>query len=222
MLTPGEILGLLAKPVNGTQAGKVEYLAQREARPNPANGRPTQSQRAFLDAMRRVPVRLGTAAYRHPETNVQFRSSDDALTPAELAWLQRLPSDPAQVSYNDASALATLAKSVTGADARLVNSVWQPVKEYHDRNVARLQLESAAQPLPQIPSEALNALADAIQAHPQTSNLTPAEAIARACEMLGEVAAIRSSARDQQIADAQGKVAAVDDATARRTSPVPL
>lgn len=72
------------------------------------------------------------------------RDEPQGLTSADVAWLDRLPRDPAAVSDEDAAALAALDARITagGSDRRLLDAVWRPVKEFHDRKSERAELSA--------------------------------------------------------------------------------
>src|SRR4051794_31683887 len=114
---------------------------------------------------------------QHPRDAVRMNADDmrradsgnaEPLSPAELAWLQRLPSDPAAVTFDDATALAGMAErlspSTQPADARLVHDIWQPIADLHDRRLLKGTVAIASRPLPQVPSGALDALVEAVGA----------------------------------------------------------
>ena len=112
----------------------------------------------------------------------------DGLTPSDLAWINRLSTDPAAVPFHDAVSLAGLASGLSTfknpSDVRLVQSVSQPVKEVHDASAARVALAAAQTPVPNVPSSALSALTDSIAA--EVPNLQPTKAVARAGTQLHE------------------------------------
>lgn len=56
------------------------------------------------------------------------------LSAADLAWLTRLPANPASISLEDGQVLAGMAQALTpgSADRRLVDSIWLPLKALHD------------------------------------------------------------------------------------------
>ncbi len=142
------------------------------------------------------------------------------LGPAEGAWVQQLPADPEQVSFQDAVALASMAARVdrrkNPGDARLIDQAWKPVKETHDWSAATVALDNAKAPLPQVPNSALPAVAEAISA--ENDQLLPEEAHQRASEAINEAAAKRSRDRDQAIANAETAMLAVASATLDRTA----
>ncbi len=220
MLSSTEIVKAVTSTPSGGSAGSLAFLARRE------KGKGTVKQTAFLkDAQQQHPV--GTAptvqAYDHPG-RLAYHSKprpDGPLTPTELAWLQRLPADPAHTPYDDAAALGQLAANLSPmkqpTDHRLVQSYWAPVKDHHDRNQADVTLANArSTPVPPVPPSALPALAEAVTAeHPE---LSPGESAGRAKAMLDEATTKRADARAQAIANAKDKLAALDDATRTRSA----
>lgn len=219
MLKTHEITDLVSKPITPVVVGKVRFLAARENR-NFATSTP--AQRGFLDNLANQPLPASTAVeYQHPAAPpLPRRPADTPLSASELAWLQRLPADPTQVPHDDARTLASMATSLSPltntADHRLVTSIWDPVREFHDGNVARLQVQAANQPPPPIPPSALNALADAVAA--ENTQLAPHEAIGRASEMLSAAAATRNAAHQQRISDAATRAAAIAESARQRTA----
>ncbi|MDQ6746901.1 MAG: hypothetical protein M3010_02160 [Candidatus Dormibacteraeota bacterium] len=224
MLPSRTILDLVSQPPSLGLKGKIAYhqRAQRTSM-NAFNG-PSSHQR-FLDDLaaqcETLPPPTATAS-GHPADDPRARSVKpvDGLAPSDLAWLTRLPADPAQVPYDDAVSLASLASGLSAfkypSDARLLQSVWQPVKEIHDANAARVALDQAQTPVPSVPSSALSALTDAIAA--EVPQLDSTEAVARAGAQLRDTLDKRTAARDTKIMDARAAIAAASEAAARRTA----
>jgi len=220
MLSSTEIVKAVTSTPSGGSAGSLAFLAHRE------KGKATVKGTAFLkDAQRQRPVGTAPTAqtYQHPGS-LAYRTKprpDGALTPTELAWLQRLPADPAHTPYDDATALGQLAANLSPmkqpTDHRLVQSYWAPVKDHHDRNQADVTLSNArATPLPPVPDSTLPALVEAVTTeHPE---LTPGEATGRAKAMLDQATTKRGDARAQAIEDAKATLAALDDAARTRSA----
>lgn len=216
MLTTREMTDALTAPSTPTHRGRLAYLAHREA------GKPitqtSQRQLAFLDDMLATPT-VNVEKYVHPADQPP-RRKEGPLTPAEIAWLQRIPADPAQVPHEDARTLAAMDASISlmehPADSKLVRAVWAPVVSFHDRNAAQVALRNAQQPLPAIPSSALGAAADAHKA--ETPALTPSEAMARASQLVSDAAARRTGQREQDIARARAVIDEIDAADRQRTA----
>ncbi|GAB6983525.1 hypothetical protein [Nocardioides pyridinolyticus] len=170
-LTSKDIVGLLEGGLANGQA--MFHLSKRR---QPGDLLSTR-QRAFLEEVTRTGRKSGQVP-EHPESGAareQYRRDSDAeLSAVELAWLDRLPRDPAQVRFEDAQRLAALAASISPMkapqSARLIESAWAPVKALHDRRVAEAELKQAQRPLPRLPDGLVDALLDAlIEEHPGVS-----------------------------------------------------
>jgi hypothetical protein len=204
----------------------------------------TSFERQFLaDIEASQSGRVRPENYTHPGTTAHMTiRGDGPLTPTELAWLDRLPRDPAEVSYQDARALAGLAQALggyagingrvsgmraagddgpgpkaTSADLRLVRAVWDPVRELHDRKQAEVNLANASASYPTIPASTEAALADAI--HRENGDvLTREEAVTRAARLVRDA---RQARADQQARDryqAETQLAAVNQAARDRVA----
>ncbi len=218
MLSSTEIVKAVTSTRSGGNAGSLAFLARRE------RDKGTVKQTAFLkDAQQQHPV--GTAptaqAYDHPD-RLAYHSKprpDGPLTPTELAWLQRLPADPAHTPYEDATALGQLAANISRmeqpTDHRLVQSYWQPVADHHDAAEAEVALSNArSTSLPTPPSSTMPALVEAVTAeHPE---LTPGEATGRARALLDDATTKRAASRAKSIAGARDKLGALGDAARAR------
>lgn len=163
-LSSKQLVDLFATPsTHGAYEGMIAALRLSAGHSN--------AEARLLDQLEAaVPPRPSLASYDDP---TRFHPAElpevarKALEPADLVWLQRVSSDPAQVSYEDAKTLARLAAETTlgSPDGRLVRSVYEPVRRLHATRAA----EVAAQNLrntrsPIIPSEpgAVTVVADAI------------------------------------------------------------
>lgn len=220
MLTSKEIIDTLATAHTPAGQGRLLHLARKERRMSSA---PSAAHRQFVADAQQMPMAQPEPAYPHPAINVVSRPHPGPLQPSEMAWLQRIPADPSTVPHEDAKALAGLAASVSStqhpADARLIHSVWQPVKEFHDANAAQVDLRNAQQPLPPIPSSALSALAEAIAA--ETPALRPDEALTRASEAITAASTRRQGEREQAVANAHAVIERGRAAAAQRTAVIP-
>lgn len=171
-LTTKDVLSLL----DGKQMTQGRALGHLRRGSRPGHSLPRAQLdfvKAVYESYQRKPK--GEAVPAHPEkTSIRHRyrrESDGELTPVELAWLDRLPRDPAKVRFEDAERLAALAGSISEMrspqSARLVNSIWEPVKALHDHRVAAADLERAKRPLPAVPEQVTDALIDALSVdHP--------------------------------------------------------
>lgn len=232
MATSQQILSLFSKDLSpGQFRGAVEGLKRFGFGTNNM-GQPggTVAQQRMVDDLAAIQPPTSPEVYVHPEHDqravlVGERGSRTGaptheLSPTDLAWLSRLPTDPAQISYNDAVELAALARaSSTFADrssARLIQSVWAPVKEVHDAREAEVALRNAQRPMIQAPSTVLGGLAETVAQENPTLQFD--EATMRANNMLREALDKRSAARDEQVALAREAVQRAADSAGRRTS----
>jgi len=241
MLSSKRILDLVSSPPAPGLKGKVDS-ARRSLRTS-MNGLagPVSHHRFLADMAAQADgaSQQRRETYQHPMDDPRARSARaiEGLTPSDIAWVTRLPLDPEQISHEDAVQLAALASGlqasvrVPGAqggrpvvpvpvdrssDARLVNSVWVPVKEVHDAKAAQVALNNAASPVPEVPSSTLSALADALAA--EVPQLQPDEALARADNQLRAVLDKRNGTRDRGLLDAQAAIARAADAASVRTA----
>lgn len=227
------LLDLLTMDNTDLNRGRVQHLVRRgggaitsTATPRLATGgdRYPSSVRQFLDDLL-VSMKDGSTAttFQHPADAATHRlaypseSNRKELTPADLAWLDRLPAAE-KVSYDDAVVLATLAQHEWGIGSpskRLVQSIWAPVNEVFDRRQAESNLKSARKPLWRIPN-AVTAIADVI-AH-EVPALSPEEAFERAGQMVDEQLSQRRERHQQRRDDAYATVAEIEARASRRTS----
>jgi hypothetical protein len=219
MLTTDQILAVVNGLGKAGTSGRTQAL-RRANRDPMGRSSLTQAQQAFLDAADDVPARQAVK-YVHPGAvapPVTGRSRGDApLSPSELAWLDRLPRDPAQVPFSDAQRLLSLADAVKRPDDRtLLRSIAAPVQEHHDLNQALSNLSNVSTPPPAAPHETLGALADAIAATNQ--HLEPDEAVGRASELLRENGERRLRDHSLSVQQAQRHVDAVTTAASDRTA----
>jgi hypothetical protein len=236
MLSSKQVLDLITSKSGGKAGAAMAMKRQLEqGRRAPGFQPGAADQRRFLEAFigswqADRPGAIRTArepkkSYAHPERAARHprdasgRGGPDlktGLEPADIVWLQRLPTDPTKVTYADAVQLASLynATKPNTSDRRLVESIWRPVKQVHDLKAAEAELELARQPLPDVPSSALGALTEAVRA--ETSELTDEEVVARASQMLRTALDGRTAQRDAAIGAAQAQIAALRDAQAQR------
>lgn len=208
MLTVKQILDLIAaRPTPITQGRSMSLLRQVQR-----DRQSTGDERRFVEAFAaQTPPKA--EIYSHPEvaasTALRLPGQPTGLQPADLAWLQRLPSDPAQVTYADAVQLASFVRDSAPrtSDRRLLDAVWLPVKAVHDLKAAETELANARLPPPTVPSTALNALAEAVGR--EAPQLDDDEAVARASRLLREALDRRSDERDARITKAQARLETV-------------
>ena len=217
-----------------------DIISAIEAEPSPMQkGRLAAMKRFKLDRTQRYPVThpqfmrdmlavdpRDPITYVHPEQRVQPRplrhGEEFTVSAVDIAWLQRLPHDPAQVTFDDAVQLAQLSGAVSKlrqpSEHRLLWSMWAPVKAIHDRKATEAALAQAQQPLPPVPSSALGALADAIAA--EVPELRDDEVLSRAHSDLNAALERRAAARAKRVADAQRRLEEINAAETQRTAVV--
>lgn len=109
-------------------------------------------------------------------------SSTEELSGADLLWLQRLPEDPAAVTFDDAVRLARMADSINAstapASAMLVKSLWEPIKDLHDEAGARDELARVREP-GRISQAAQQAVIEVLEATHDFHSPSEALAVAR-------------------------------------------
>jgi len=225
MLTSKQITDAIAQdPNHPSAAGKFAYL-RRSLKSSMGVRTDPASHYQFADdlAAQHTPGAPVAEPYRHPGNDPKAHApgrGGTPLSPSDLAWIGRLPSDPTKMPYDDAAALAGLSASLAGtqhaSDARLVDSVWKPVQEVHDANAARVALDQAQRSVPDVPSSAVRALADSIAA--EVPDLSASEALSRAGTQLREALDKRTAAREQKLHDAGAAIARASEASARRTA----
>jgi len=225
MLSSQQITDAIAQdPNHPSAAGKVAYL-RRSLKSSMGVRTDPGSHYQFADdlAAQHTPGAPGAEPYRHPANDPRAHApgrGGTPLSPSDLAWIGRLPTDPTKMPYDDAAALAGLASSLAGtkhaSDARLVESVYAPVRELHDGNAARVALTAAQRPAPPVPSSALQALTDAIAAEVPT--LQPGEALSRAGAALRDALDKRATVRQQKAAQARDAIGRAEEAARARTA----
>jgi len=231
MLSSQQILDVVGAEPSAALAGKVAYM-RRSLKTGMHGKSGPDSHHQFLADVADQSAAAGPpgATYQHPADDPRVRAvkpSEAGLSGSDLAWLNRLPTDPAKVSHDDAIQLAGLAAGRAGlaaglpgsqaaSDARLIQSVWEPVREIHDANAARAALTAAQTSPPPVPSSAVRALADAVAA--ETPALTPTEALSRAGSQLRDTLDNRVGARQQRVLDARAAIARASEAAAVRTA----
>ena len=205
MISSAKLISLIEKP----NRGAVKYHLDQATKDGG-----TPKQRQFLADLYATPA-PETTVYQHPENKVDaaVAGSDahrtEPLTPTELAWLQRLPADPRDITPDDAIALGTLARTISPMrspmDAKLVDSYWQPVKRHHDTEQAKTDIANADRAKTEvIPSTALGALVEAIAAE---KGLTPQQAHADANDALMAALTRRRNTFDKKTLTAQQRLA---------------
>lgn len=220
-MTTADVMSLLEKLGTSGVAGSAEAIRRRNIDRVQRTLQVTAPQRALLDAVTQTRGAGPRVQYRHPAqvATVPFdpktgndRRREEPLTPAQVAWLSRLPTDPADISHADAVEVFKLLKSVPRAsdDAPLLRSIAEPLRTHHDRQQATADLEHARlSPIP-VPPAALPALADAIAG--EIPELTPSEALGRASEQLRAFAEARVRDQTDRQAEAQRRLERINAA----------
>ena len=180
------------------------------------------AQRRFLQALIEQDALPPREMYVHPEQKATLKppapfgaAARDKLDPADLVWLQRLPADPAQVTFDDAVQLATLVRSVKAGtpDRRLLDSVWKPIKAVHDRRAAETLIRNATRPMPRDP-DPYSALVDTIR--DEIPALTEHEALVRASKIHRDAISAREGELQAKVEAAREMIASVDAEVAHR------
>jgi hypothetical protein len=210
-LTSKQLLDLYATPATTAgMAGRVESIKRASIRlPNGGYSLLTNRLRAHLATL--APKRAPQRHYDNPTAVVRRPAQQAApLTAADIAWLQRLPSDPAEISYEDAHTLARMDATwpAGSPDARLVRSVLGPVRRYHDTKAAQVDLENLqATPLRNVnKGEAVELLREALTR--ETPELHEDEASLRAGNLLQEALLKAANVDAARLDAAKAKVAA--------------
>jgi len=169
-----------------------------------------------FDAVIATPLRDDSslpASYRNPTTAgfvpVEERRSRD-LRPAEVAWVQSLPEDPAKMSDDDARLLAGLSETVASdIDRSLIGRRLDPVAVHHDVRARIVELERRIWTAPKLGADptrrpvfndVLNLAAQKIRA--EMPELTEFEARNRARDAVQTAAGrIRDARRSDPLAD---------------------
>lgn len=178
----------------------------------------TPAQAKFVQEVTKSDAKL-TPIAPHPEDRAALdgyrRKPGEELTAVELAWLQRLPLEPEKVTFDDAVQLAALDHSIreatNPASARLIRSIWEPVKDLHDIARAEAKLRRAKAEPNAIPSSAFDALVDALKSEYPDASEAMLEAEAR--EILGRLRIKRADDRAREIERA---TSALEEARGRK------
>lgn len=136
----------------GSRAGKGRLQGLRRR----VDERESPAQARVLDRLLALPLRAEPQSPPEPPWGPQFArvAADDrrALSAADVAWLDRLPGDPTEISETDARRLVQLAEVVKdGSDAWLVGAKWDPLHAIWQRKVfeveERNRMAAAAEPV---------------------------------------------------------------------------
>ncbi|WP_157720033.1 hypothetical protein [Microlunatus sagamiharensis] len=146
--------------------------------------------------------------YDNPVRRVSIRPGKARpLDAADLAWIQRLPADPAKISPEDVQALKGMASQAAmgTSDHRLIRAVLGPVETYHAKREAEANLANLSRPLTQIPANAADALS-AILAR-EVPDLRDDERYSRASAMVRDAVNHRRDLHLDQVAEARAAAA---------------
>jgi len=208
MLSSQDVLHLTTTPRTGIHRGKVMFHQQRLQTPRNAE---EAAQRDLLDHLVAQPAEGSMQSYVHPGDNPTPNLAAQ-LNAADLGWLQRLPAEPHHISYEDGRVLAGMAQATKlgSSDRRLVDSIWNPVKQLHDIGQAKANLANAdAAAVPTPPPATHDVLATALAR--EMPMLTADEVRARARTQLADAVAKQTETRRQArdaAADALAKATA--------------
>jgi len=208
-MTSRQILDALEQQP-GTEATKG-YLAARRRfdTDSPGSAYGNVAERAFLDQLANVDPPRRDPGYDSPVKAAVAPAGQEpqALTAAGIEWIKQLPPDPADVSYEDAKALAALAANVTGQDALYARSVLAPIRRLHDGRAAEVEVRNLQRrPTPPAPPGTDRLLAAAIRR--EEPALTEDEAAQRAVRSIADAVDRRDASHAEQIDTARAKVAA--------------
>ena len=192
MLSSTDILHLTTTPRTGLHRGKVMFHQDRLQTPRTSE---EAAQKALLDSLVTAPAEGAMQSYAHPGDN-PTPNLPAQLNAADLGWLQRLPTEPEKISYEDGRVLAGMvqATKLGSSDRRLVDSIWNPVKQLHDIGQAKANLANAdAAAVPTPPPATHDVLATALAR--EMPMLTRDEVRARARTQLADAVAKQSETR---------------------------
>ncbi|AUZ88529.1 hypothetical protein CVO76_13450 [Arthrobacter agilis] len=144
----------------------------------------------------------------------------ESLSPSDLIWIQRLPTDPAKITFQDATRLAHLSRYLNSvenpSDSNLLQSVWMPVKEYHDRRQAVALAHNANLPPANLHLESVHALRDIIRT--EMPGISEAAADAEATELMRKAELRRRNHASSLIERVEAIRAGADESEAKRTA----
>lgn len=208
----------LTVSTGGMRQGSALYLAAQARR---------SGNRRLAEYLQKIADTPGAeqVVARHPRDLARGAARRDkaGLTDSDRMWLARLPTDPKQIRWEDAVALAELVASVDSmahpSDARLLASIWEPVDALHSRRVAEQRLANTRRPLPAIPDGAVDVVAEALAG--EVDGLTEQEVRARAAQMLQDAMVARDLQHGASVVTAQADLDALDTAAADRARVAP-
>ena len=204
-LTSNELIEMARKGVSGGIRGAALFHATNNRTKHDLG----PAARKFVDDLSRVQPNRDRKVVRHPGATTQGRGvrKPGPLSAGEQAWLTRLPSDPSQMSFEDAQLLASVVQTLPpdqGNDRIAVDRVYHPVKKFWDHKVAEAALENAKADQPTLPASIHSALAETMNT--EIPELSPSEAADRAANLLTDADAFRVRIREREISSAQERL----------------
>lgn len=223
-VTTAELLqAFTLDPARALDSGKPRGIRSRIGQA--ASG--SRDAAAVLDEMISTPSRKPVAVYEVPWRTVRpsDRSARRPLGPSDILWLTRLPQDPAKVTDDDAKVLAKLVLDAEprSSDERLLRSIFEPGRSWHEEIAVRSQLAAAraeAARLPPLPGKAVEALGAAIQR--AVPELTTGAARERARRAVSDAVERRNRERAAGLAQAERALQVVLGGGSVTVPPPPL
>jgi hypothetical protein len=221
MLSTEKIFEAVAKHTAGSGARGFANVYLREHYQRRGNYGPHQV--AFLKQLADTPRREPSPRAVHP-ADVARRGTEgrapgagirpagtsgsdlaDELDPPSLMWLERLPSDPKDISFEDAVRLFRMVDSVKAntTSGMLLRSIAEPLDLLHTERVVRDRIANLPTPA-RVSDLARGALAEAVAgAHPE---LHPEEIAVRARRLTQDFEAEQEDRYDQSKAQLQAQL----------------
>ncbi len=200
-LSAEEVLDLAgADLATGDGMGKVLAGARFNTPPNSEERRlaqalaeaiPERSEEEKWEAQRLADT-TSVAGSRNPAAVVDAPEPVERvpLSPADLAWIDRLPKNPTEISPEDLRTLTDLAgRAASPGDRRLLETILGPIREHYNRQERREHLKHVIARASQVPqrdrhleNRAISLLADRLRK--EIPELTEGEAEGRARQEL--------------------------------------
>lgn len=236
-ITARALIETITMQPSGMNTGRIRSMLHTakgvqsgNRRPMAANVAPQPVVKYLSDLLRVMETAERTSVPQHPIDVARPRHADrdtgkpDPLSASDIAWISGLPSDPEQVSWNDAVDLASMALAFTGSngrngDARLIRQRWEPISEVYDRRVSTAQAAAANATLPAIPVPA-EAVAELL-AYELPPEMRPSEIRARANELVDAAFEKRKAQHERRIAAAKAAAEAIEQRSLNRRSTAP-
>jgi hypothetical protein len=178
---------------------------------------PQPSENERRELQRRVDS-TSVVGPRNPATVVEAPDSVERtpLSPADIAWLDRLPKEPTEIDAKDLRTLTAMAgRAASDGDRRLLETILSPIRAHHDRLERRSRLQDtiteASRPHQRnkdVEQLAISVLAERLRQ--ETPELTEAEAEARARQALRERWDRAEGQRQEKLRIAKEQLAELD------------